>query len=68
MSEATKINQTPVPIDFFNCINSSSSFFFSNGIEIAFANSLLLLKWNEEIGTIYELSDNGYLNETLFLF
>jgi hypothetical protein len=66
MSEATKINQTPVPIDFFNCINSSTSFFFSNEIEISFAISLLLLKWNEEIGTTYELSNDGFLNETFF--
>lgn len=66
MNDEMKINQTPSPIDFFNCINSSTSFFFSDGIEIAFANSLLLLKWNEEIGTIYELSDDGYLNQTLF--
>lgn len=66
MDEAMKISQTPSPIDYYNCINSSSSFYFSNGIEIAFANALLLLKWNEEIGTINDLSDDGYLNETLF--
>lgn len=66
MNEAIKVNQTPNPIDFINCIKTSTSFIFSNSIEIAFANSLLLLKWNEEIGAIFDLSDNSYLNETLY--
>jgi len=66
INESLEFNQRLSPLDFINCINSSSSFFFSNQYELAYANSILLVTWNEEVGSIYDLSDDIYLNTTLF--
>lgn len=64
--ESLEFNQRLSPLDFINCINSSSSFLFSNQYELAYANSILIHMWNEEVGSIYDLSDDIYLNKTLF--
>jgi len=64
--EAKKANQRLGTDDYLSCIHASSSFFFSKAEHIAIAAVALLMRWDNEIGTPYGLSDDIYLNKTFF--